>query len=42
MHKDWPQMAKELSGTIKEVRMGSPEVMKAFSEMAQAATKAGL
>ena len=39
MHKDWPQMATELSGAIKQVRLGAPEVMKAFSAMAQAATK---
>lgn len=41
MHKDWPQMAAELNGAIKEVRLGSPEVMAAFSAMAKAATKAG-
>lgn len=41
MHKDWPQMAKELSGAIKEVRLGAPEVMQAFSAMAKAATDAG-
>ena len=41
MHKDWPAMASELSGAIKEVRLGTPEVMKAFSAMAQAATKGG-
>ena len=41
MHKDWDQMATELSGAIKEVRLGSPEVMKAFSAMAAAATTPG-
>ena len=41
MNHDWPQMAKELSGAIKEVRLVTPEVMKAFSEMAAAATKSG-
>ena len=41
MHKDWPKMATELSGAIKEVRLGTPEVMKAFSAMAEAATRAG-
>lgn len=41
MHKDWPRMATELSGAIKEVRLGTPEVMKAFSAMAEAATKPG-
>ena len=25
MHKDWPQMARELSGAIKEVRVGAPD-----------------
>ncbi|AZI37511.1 carboxymuconolactone decarboxylase [Sphingobium baderi LL03] len=41
MHKDWPKMATELNGAIKEVRLGTPEVMQAFSAMATAATKAG-
>jgi AhpD family alkylhydroperoxidase len=41
MHKDWPEMAAQLSGAIKQVRLGSPEVTKAFSEMAKAATEAG-
>lgn len=41
MHKDWQAMASELSGAIKEVRLGTPEVMKAFSAMAKAATDAG-
>ena len=42
MNHDWPQMAKELTGAIKEVRLGTPEVMKAFSAMAAAATGPGL
>lgn len=42
MHKDWPAIAAELTGAIKEVRLGSPEVMKAFSAMARAATQAGV
>ncbi|MFA6124274.1 MAG: carboxymuconolactone decarboxylase family protein [Sphingomonas sp.] len=41
MHKDWPEMAAQLTGAIKEVRLGSPEVTKAFSAMARAATEAG-
>lgn len=41
MHKDWPAVANQLSGAIKEIRLGSPEVMKAFSAMARAATEAG-
>ncbi|PWC39279.1 carboxymuconolactone decarboxylase family protein [Azospirillum sp. TSO35-2] len=40
MHKNWPQMAGELSGAIRELRGGAPDVMKAFSGMAQAALKA--
>ncbi len=31
MNKDWPEMAAELTGASKEVRLGSPEVTKAFS-----------
>jgi AhpD family alkylhydroperoxidase len=42
MHKNWPEMATELTGAIKEVRLGSPDVMKAFSAMAQAATGPGV
>ncbi|MBC2667861.1 carboxymuconolactone decarboxylase family protein [Novosphingobium piscinae] len=41
MHKDWPALARELAGAIKEVRLGTPEVMTAFSTMAQAATTGG-
>lgn len=41
MHKDWPQITRELSGAIKQVRLSSPEVMKAFSAMAAAATAPG-
>ncbi len=41
MHKDWPAMASELSTAIKEVRLGTPEVMKSFSAMARAATEEG-
>ena len=41
MHKNWPGMAEELTAAIKEVRLGAPDVTKAFSAMAQAATKGG-
>jgi AhpD family alkylhydroperoxidase len=41
MHKDWPEMARELGHAIKEVRLGTPEVMKSFSAMAKAATEGG-
>lgn len=37
MHKDWPQMASELSGGIRELRAGAPDVMKSFSAIARAA-----
>ena len=37
MHKDWPKMAAELSPAIKELRLGTPETMKAFSSLARAA-----
>ncbi|MBY6260371.1 carboxymuconolactone decarboxylase family protein [Azospirillum sp. 412522] len=40
MHKNWPLMTGELSGAIRELRGGAPDVMKAFSGMAQAALKA--
>jgi AhpD family alkylhydroperoxidase len=42
MHKDWQAMAGELSTAIREVRLGSPEVTKAFSAMAKAATEEGV
>jgi len=41
MHKDWPQMASELTGAIKQVRLGTPDVMANFSAMAAAATGTG-
>jgi AhpD family alkylhydroperoxidase len=40
MLKDWTAMAAELSGDIRALRAGSPEVMKGFSALAQAALKA--
>ena len=41
MSKDWQAVAGDLNAAIREVRLGTPEVMKAFSEMAQAATAPG-
>jgi AhpD family alkylhydroperoxidase len=41
MHKNWPQMARELTAAIREVRGGTPEVMRAFSAMASSATADG-
>lgn len=39
MHKDWPEMADELNPLIGALRKAQPEVMKGFSQMAQAALK---
>jgi alkylhydroperoxidase AhpD family core domain len=40
MYKDWPNIATEMIALTKQMRAadGTPEVMKAFSAMAQAAT----
>ncbi|MDR3372470.1 MAG: carboxymuconolactone decarboxylase family protein [Ancalomicrobiaceae bacterium] len=35
--KNWPEWAKVLSSDLKNLRGGAPEVMKAFSGLAQAA-----
>jgi AhpD family alkylhydroperoxidase len=35
--KNWPQMTRELSAQLKSLRGGAPEVMKAFSAIAQSA-----
>lgn len=40
MHIDWKNLTGELSGLLREVRGGAPEVMKHFSGIAQAALKA--
>jgi AhpD family alkylhydroperoxidase len=40
MYKDWPGMAQDLGGALKELRGGTPEVMKAFGQMARAALQA--
>jgi AhpD family alkylhydroperoxidase len=41
MTKDWIATTRELSSGLREMRGGAPEVMKAFSAIAQAALKAG-
>jgi AhpD family alkylhydroperoxidase len=38
--KSWPQTTKELTTQLRNLRGGAPEVMKAFSGMAQAACTA--
>jgi AhpD family alkylhydroperoxidase len=40
MFKDWQAMAADLTGDIKSLRAGAPDVMKGFSALAQAALKA--
>lgn len=37
MTKQWPEFAKYLSGELRNLRGGAPEVMKGFSSIAQAA-----
>jgi AhpD family alkylhydroperoxidase len=39
MQQNWNIFLKSLSGALKELRFGSPEVMKGFSAIAQAALK---
>lgn len=41
MLKDWPDMAAELNPLVSALRQGNPDVMRAFSQMAQSATKPG-
>lgn len=36
---EWPGLVKELTGPLRNLRGGAPEVMKAFSSLAQAALK---
>jgi AhpD family alkylhydroperoxidase len=40
MHKNWPDLAAGLSGPLKELRGGTPDVMKGFSAIARAALEA--
>jgi AhpD family alkylhydroperoxidase len=35
---DWPQVTKDVSAQLRSLRADAPEVMKAFSSLAQAAT----
>ena len=35
--KNWPQTTKELTAQLRNLRGGTPEVMKTFSGLAQAA-----
>jgi AhpD family alkylhydroperoxidase len=38
--KDYPQVTRELTAQLRNLRGGAPEVMKAFSSMARAAVAA--
>ena len=38
---NWPDLTRRLSGELKTLRGGAPEVMKAFSSIAQAALAEG-
>lgn len=42
MSKDWIEMTRSLSAGLRDMRGGAPEVMKAFSGIAQAASKTGV
>jgi AhpD family alkylhydroperoxidase len=40
MHHDWPALAAGMSGPLRELRGGAPDVMKGFSGIARAALEA--
>lgn len=42
MTQDWPELAKALSADIRNLRIGAPDVMKAFSTMATSAGASGV
>jgi AhpD family alkylhydroperoxidase len=42
MTNDWPELAKLLTADIRNLRLGAPDVMKAFSSMATAAGAPGV
>lgn len=37
---NWPEMVKDLTGSLRNLRGGAPEVMKSFANIAQAALSA--
>ncbi|MGQ5702350.1 carboxymuconolactone decarboxylase family protein [Sandaracinobacteroides sp. A072] len=39
MLKNWPEMAEKLNPLVASLRKAQPDVMKAFGQMAQAATR---
>lgn len=40
MNKDWKNLIADLSGPLRDLREGAPDVMKGFSAIAQAALRA--
>ena len=40
VHTDWSKLMGELRGPLRDLRTGAPDVMKGFSAIAQAATRA--
>jgi AhpD family alkylhydroperoxidase len=41
MTNDWPELARTLTADLRNLRVGSPEVMKSFSAMATASGAPG-
>jgi AhpD family alkylhydroperoxidase len=41
MNKNWIGVTTEMSGAVREIRSGAPDVMPPFSALAQAALRAG-
>ncbi|WP_457798386.1 carboxymuconolactone decarboxylase family protein [Methylocystis sp. S23] len=41
MTNDWPELAKALSADLRNLRIGAPDLMKAFSSMATTAGAPG-
>lgn len=41
MTENWPEFTKSLSTSLRDLRVGSPEVMKAFGQLALAASAQG-
>ena len=39
MHKNWPKMAEDMNPLVAGLRTAQPDVMRGFSQMAQAALK---
>ena len=42
MPKDYKQITRDISSSLAKLRTEAPEMMKAFSDLASAATKDGL